>query len=124
MASVVVVGADLILFSRIEAQLVARGHDVRRARAVDASASAGADLAICDAENVDPADAVARLRPAQLLAFGSHEQPDALRRARQAGFDRVVARSAVAERLPELVADLLGASSTTARVPENDRSMR
>ena len=50
-------------------------------------------------ERVEPGRAVAELRPAKLLGFGSHEQPDALRAARRAGFDRVVARSAIADRL-------------------------
>jgi hypothetical protein len=103
MATILVHGADLMFLSRIDAQLSARGHDVRRVR----DAPAAGDLAICDVERVDPVEAVALLRPARLLGFGSHEHPEALRAARQAGFDRVVARSAVAERLPQLVAELL-----------------
>src|SRR3954463_2493088 len=91
--------------SRIDAQLSARGHAVRRLRSGDEAPVA--DVAICDVETVDPEAAVELLRPARLLGFGSHEQPDALRRARRAGFDRVVARSAIAERLPALVDELL-----------------
>jgi hypothetical protein len=105
-ATILVHGADLMFLSRIDAQLGARGHAVRRLRAGAAEAPA-ADVAICDVEAVDPAAAVALLRPARLLGYGSHEQPEALRRAREAGFDRVVARSAIAERLPSLVEALL-----------------
>jgi hypothetical protein len=61
----------------------------------------------CDVERVLPEWAVADLRPARLLGFGSHEQPEALLVARRAGFDRVVARSAIAERLAALVDDLM-----------------
>jgi hypothetical protein len=107
-ATILVYGADLMLLSRIDTQLTARGHEVRRLRP-GAEPLAG-DLAICDVEQVDPAEAVTLLRPARLLGFGSHEQPDALRRARAAGFDKVVARSAIAERLPALVDSLIGPS--------------
>ena len=58
-------------------------------------------------EHIEPVGAVADLRPAKLLGFGSHEQPDALLAARRAGFDRVVARSAIADRLATLVDDLM-----------------
>jgi GNAT superfamily N-acetyltransferase len=108
MAVVVVVGTDLILWSRIEGQLRPGGHEVRRVPpGAPLPDPDGAQLAICDVEGVDPAEAVAALRPARLLGFGSHLSPEALKRARQAGFDRVVARSAVAERLTSLVDELL-----------------
>jgi DNA-binding NarL/FixJ family response regulator len=110
MATILVHGADLILFSRIDTQLAARGHDVRRLRSLDGAPQA--DVAICDAEQVDLDEAVRRLRPARLLAFGSHESPEALRRAKDAGFDRVVARSALVDRLPGMVDALLGPAIT------------
>jgi hypothetical protein len=113
-ASVLVHGADLLAYSRIEATLRHLGHDVTRTRT--GVEPAAADIAICDVEHVDPDEALLLLRPARVLGFGSHEQPHALRRARQAGFDRVVARSAIAERLPELVDELL------ATAPSHDPS--
>jgi hypothetical protein len=109
-ATILVHGADLMLYSRIDTQLAPRGHDVRRLRALDAAPPA--DLAICDAEQVDLEEAVRVLRPARLLAFGSHESPEALRRAKDAGFDRVVARSALVDRLPGMVDALLGPATT------------
>jgi len=113
-ASVLVHGADLLAYSRIEVTLRHLGHDVTRTRAGEQPAAS--DLAICDVEHVDPVDALRLLRPARTLGFGSHEQPQALRRAREAGFDRVVARSAIAERLPALVDELL------ATAPSHDPS--
>jgi hypothetical protein len=105
MAVIHVHGAELLMYSRIETQLVPLGHSVQRARP---GLSGGApDLCICDVERVLPDRAVADLRPARLLGFGSHEQPEALLVARRAGFDRVVARSAIAERLAVLVDDLM-----------------
>ena len=117
MARILVHGADLMLYSRIDVQLGSRGHEVRRVRSLDGDVAA--DVAICDAEQVDLDEAVRALRPARLLAFGSHEQPEALRRARDAGFDRVVARSALVDRLPGMVDALLGAPTTMTDVSES-----
>jgi hypothetical protein len=114
MARVLVHGADLMMYSRIEATLRHAGHEVSRTRA--GHESAASDLALCDVESVDPDEALALLRPAPILGFGSHDAPKALRRARQVGFERVVARSAIAERLPELVDELL------ATAPSHDPS--
>jgi hypothetical protein len=97
------------MYSRIEATLRHLGHDVTRTRS--GSESVTPDLALCDVESVDVDDA-----PAPILGYGSHDAPQALRRARQVGFDRVVARSAIAERLPELVDELL------ATAPSHDPS--
>jgi hypothetical protein len=120
-AVIIVYGADLLFLSRIETQLAPLGHEVRRARL--AAPVPGAELAICDVEAVDPEAAVAALRPARLLGYGSHEQPEALVRARAAGFDRVVARSAIAARLPALAADLLDPATppdTMSAPPDGD----
>jgi hypothetical protein len=38
-----------------------------------------------------------------VVAFGPHREGDAFRAAREAGADRVLARSAFVERLPELL---------------------
>ena len=119
-ATVLVHGADLMFLSRIQVQLEARGHDVRRV--LEGQEPPGGDVAICDVERVDPAAAVALLRPAALLGFGSHLEPDAIVRARSAGFDKVVARSAIAERLPDLVDDLLADAPRT--VPAESRRNR
>jgi hypothetical protein len=104
-ATILLYGADLMFLSRIDAQLSARGHVVRRVR--EGAEIPAAELAICDVEQVDPARAIELLRPARLLGYGSHEEPAALLRAREAGFDKVVARSAIADRLPQLVDSLI-----------------
>jgi hypothetical protein len=114
MARVLVHGADLLMYSRIEATLRHLGHDVSRTRA--GQEAEPADLALCDVEQVDPEDALLVLRPAPILGYGSHDAPQALRRARQVGFERVVARSAIAERLPEVVDEIL------ATAPSHDPS--
>jgi hypothetical protein len=42
-----------------------------------------------------------------VLGFGAHTDPQALRDARSAGFAAAVPRSVVAERLPDLVEELI-----------------
>jgi hypothetical protein len=106
MAVIHVYGADLMMYSRVETQLAPLGHRVQRVRP-GLAGDGLPDVCICDVERVAPEQAVADLRPAKLLGFGSHEQPDALRAARRAGFDRVVARSAIADRLAALVDELM-----------------
>ena len=105
MAVIHVHGAELLIYSRIETQLAPLGHSVLRARPGLAGARPTSASATWSAST--PRVAVADLRPAKLLGFGSHEQPDALLAARRAGFDRVVARSAIAERCAALVDDLM-----------------
>ena len=107
MAEVVVAGADLILYSRVETQLAPLGHHVRRSR--DVARAGSADVALCDAEPVDPDEAVELLRPARAPGLRlARVSPKRSYAPASAGFDRVVARSAIAERLPALVDDLLG----------------
>ena len=43
----------------------------------------------------------------EALGFGRHTDAHLLRQAREAGFTRVIARSVLAKRLPEVVAALL-----------------
>jgi hypothetical protein len=50
---------------------------------------------------------IARFPGVPVLGFGQHTDPQALRAARQAGFAKVVARSVLSERLPELVSELV-----------------
>jgi len=65
------------------------------------------DLVIADVNRTEPADVLARFPGVPVLGFGQHTDPHALRAARQAGFAKVVARSVLSERLPELVAELV-----------------
>jgi hypothetical protein len=65
------------------------------------------DLVIVDIARVDP-DEVAEAYPeTPILGFTNHTDTAGLRRAHAAGFDRVVARSALAERASQLVQELV-----------------
>jgi CheY-like chemotaxis protein len=112
----VLAGVDDLLFrSRISAAAKALGIDLRFARSAEelvgeARASAPR-LVIVDlnSRRLGPFDIVAALKADPALAgvpivgFVSHVQADLVTRARDAGVDQVLARSAFVARLPELL---------------------
>jgi hypothetical protein len=97
---------DLFFRAKIEATLAAAGHEV-----VAVGASAPAELVIADVNRCEPEDVLARHPSVPVLGFGQHTDAAGLRRARAAGFARVVPRSVLATRLPALVEELTGAGS-------------
>jgi DNA-binding NarL/FixJ family response regulator len=99
--------------SRIELGARDVGLDPRiAATALEASAglAAGPAVVVVDvqAPGIDAAGVIreAVRGGARVLAFGRHTEPAALRAAREAGADEAVARSQIAEQLPELLARL------------------
>ncbi len=113
--TIVIVVVDLLFQSRISAVAEALGLDARVAdtpASVDAmmAAAPAAVVVDVDAAGIDAASVIraAKAAGAKVLAFGRHTQPGALRSARDAGADTVVARSQLAEELPELLAGLAG----------------
>jgi len=65
------------------------------------------DLVICDLARVE-ADEVADTYPdVPILGYTNHTDTAGLRAAHAAGLDKVVARSALAERAPQLVDELV-----------------
>ena len=65
---------------------------------------------IADVSRVDPNDVVDSYPDAPILGYTNHKDTAGLRRAHEAGFDQVVAKSALSERASELVEELLAAS--------------
>lgn len=113
--TIVIAVVDLLFQSRISAAAEALGLDTRVAdtpSSVDATIAAAPTLVVVDldAAGIDAAAVISAAKAvgAKLLAFGRHTQPGALRAARDAGADTVVARSQLAEELPELLAGLVG----------------
>jgi len=96
-------GVDLFFRAKIEAMLTAAGHQV-----VAKPGGPAPDLVIADVNRTEPADVLARFAGTPVLGFGQHTDPRRLRDARAAGFALVVPRSVLSDRLPELVADLVG----------------
>ena len=104
MARVVALAPDLFFASKIDATLKAAGHEVTILGADPVIGDA--DLVIVDLDNT--ADLSVALRPGTpTLGFYSHVDADTRRRAEEAGFDLVVARSRMAREMPTLVASLL-----------------
>jgi PleD family two-component response regulator len=112
----IVVGVDDLMFcSRISSAANASGVAIRFARSpqaiVEAVRETAARLVILDlnSRQVAPLDAVAALKGDPALAqvmtvgFVSHVQADLIARAREAGVDRVMARSAFVVELPQLL---------------------
>jgi hypothetical protein len=97
--------ADLMLASRVEATLVAAGHEVTLYRGQGTEPGADADLIVADLGEVDPVSVVRLGRP--VLGFYQHTDPERRRRAEAAGVDLVVPRSRLARELPQLVERLL-----------------
>jgi DNA-binding NarL/FixJ family response regulator len=95
-------GVDLFFRGKIDAMLAASGHEV-----VAKLGGPPPDLVIADVNRTDPGEVLARFPGVPVLGFGRHTDPQLLRAARQAGFAKVVARSVLSERLPELVDELV-----------------
>lgn len=113
---VVVLTGDLFFRARIEAVAQAAGvrvacvtswEEVERGLEDAPAAAPGRVLVDLAYREADPAGAIRALKsrpaPPLVVAFGPHRDADAFRAARDAGADRVLARSAFVERLPELL---------------------
>ena len=102
MATILLVGVDLYLRGKLEASL--SGH-----RLVTTDSADPPDCVVADVSRVDPDDVADSYPDSPILGFTNHTDTAGLRRANEAGFDRVVAKSALTERAPELIDGLIAA---------------
>jgi hypothetical protein len=65
------------------------------------------DLVIADVARIDPYDVADEYPEVPLLGFTNHKDTAGLRRANEAGFDQVVAKSALDAQAPDLIDRLL-----------------
>ena len=100
MATILLVGVDLFLRGKLEALLPAH-------RFVSTEGVEPPDLVIADIARIDAEDVADNFPDVPLLGFTNHTDTAGLRRAHAAGFDRVVAKSALFERTDELIGGLL-----------------
>ena len=101
MATILLVGVDLFFRGKLDA-LLGRNHKLVTTDSIDPP-----DLVICDVARVE-ADEVAESYPdVPILGFTNHTDTAGLRAAQAAGLDRVVVRSALAERAAQLVEELV-----------------
>jgi DNA-binding NarL/FixJ family response regulator len=100
-ATILVAGVDLYFRGKLDA-LLAREHKLVTTDSVDEP-----DLVIVDIARVEPEEVADAYPDVPILGFTNHTDTAGLRAAHAAGFDQVVVRSALAERAPEIVRDLV-----------------
>jgi hypothetical protein len=105
MARVVAVTPDLMLGSKIEATLLAAGHEVTLAPKLAEARLDEADLLIADLDAEDP-QALAN-QDIPVLGYYSHVNAETRQAAEAAGIDFAVPRSRLARELPQLTEKLL-----------------
>ena len=93
-------GVDLFVRGKLEAVLP--DHRFTTADGVDPP-----DLVIADIARIDPDDVADNYPEVPILGYTNHTDTAGLRRAHAAGFDRVVAKSALFERTRELIDGLI-----------------
>lgn len=101
MATILLVGVDLMFRSRLEGLLAPH-------RLVTSDSVHPPDLVICDIARVEPDDVTDAWPDVPILGFTNHTDTHGLQRAHAAGFDQVIVKSALVERAPVVVAGLLG----------------
>jgi DNA-binding NarL/FixJ family response regulator len=100
MPTVLLCGVDLLIRGKLEALLPE--HRFTTSDGVDPP-----DLVIADIARVDANDVVDRFPDVPILGYTNHTDTEGLRRAHAAGFDQVVAKSALFERGKEVIDSLI-----------------
>jgi DNA-binding NarL/FixJ family response regulator len=99
-ATILLVGVDLFFRGKLEALLP--GHHL-----VNTETIAEPELVIADISRVEPEEVAEMYPDIPILGFSSHTDTAGLRRAHTAGFDQVLAKSALQERVGEVIEELL-----------------
>jgi hypothetical protein len=98
-ATILLVGVDLFFRGKLEGLLPA--HRLVTSDSVDEP-----ELVIADISRVEPEEVVDEWPDIPLLGFTSHVDTAGLQRANAAGFDQVIVKSALVERVSQLVEEL------------------
>ena len=99
MATILLVGVDLFFRGKLEGLLA--GHHLITVDSVEPP-----ELVICDIARIEPEDVADAYPEIPILGFTNHTDTEGLRLAHAAGFDQVVAKSALDERAKEFVEEL------------------
>jgi hypothetical protein len=100
MATILLCGVDLFIRAKLESLLP--DH-----RFTTSDGVVRPDLVIADIARIDPDDVAETFPDVPILGYTNHTDTSGLRRAHAAGFDQVVAKSALFERAHELIGGLL-----------------
>ena len=98
-ATILLAGVDLFFRGKLDALLA--GHHLIAADSVDQP-----DLVIADIARIEPDDLADAYPDVPIVGFTSHTDTAGLRRAHAAGFDQVITKAALADRVPRLVEEL------------------
>ena len=100
MATILLAGVDVFFRGKIEALLP--GH-----RCVTADTVEHPDVVIADISRIDPDEVADAYPDIPIVGFTNHTDTSGLRKAHAAGFDHVLAKSALSERAPQLIEELV-----------------
>ena len=100
MATILLCGVDLYVRGKLEAILPE--HRFTTSDGVEPP-----DLVVADIARIDANDVAESYPDVPILGYTNHTDTEGLRRAHAAGFDQVVAKSALFERTRELIEPLL-----------------
>ena len=100
MATILLAGVDLYFRGKLEGLLP--GYHLITVDSVDPP-----DLVIADIARVDPDEVADTYPDVPILGFTNHTDTSGLRRAHEAGFDQVVAKSALDAQARELIDRLI-----------------
>ena len=103
MATILLAGVDLFFRGKLEALL--DGHHLITTDSVDPP-----DLVIVDIARVDPDEVADSWPDIPIVGYTNHTDKTGLQRAHMAGFDQVLVKSSLVDRMPELVAELTAPS--------------
>ncbi|HLY94712.1 MAG TPA: hypothetical protein VKP14_07680 [Gaiellaceae bacterium] len=103
MATILLCGVDLFFRGKLEA-LLPEHH------LVTTESTESPDLVIADIARIDPEEVADTYPDIPILGYTNHTDTAGLRAAHAAGFDQVVAKSALVERARELVEELTPSS--------------
>jgi hypothetical protein len=101
-ATILLVGVDLYFRVKLEGLLV--DHHVVTTDSIDPP-----DLVIADIARIEPDEVADAYPEVPILGFSNHTDTAGLRAAHTAGFDQVLAKSALVERAPQVVEELVEA---------------
>jgi CheY-like chemotaxis protein len=104
-ATILLVGVDLFFRGKLDGLLSA--HRLVTSDSVDPP-----DLVIADIARVEPDEVVDAWPDIPILGYTNHTDKSGLQRAHTAGFDQVIVKSALVERAPEVVDELVESAAT------------
>jgi DNA-binding NarL/FixJ family response regulator len=101
-ATILLCGVDLFMRGKLEGLLPAH-------RLITADHTEDPDLVLADVSRIEPEEVADAYPDIPIVGFTNHTDTSGLRAAHAAGFDQVLAKSALGDRLAQLVTELAAA---------------